>query len=84
MTMSIAALGPLAPGLQNEATGILQRALANLGYPLKPTGIYGEQTARFVNEFRMAHGLPQTGDVDATVAQLIDAALLKKEQEGLG
>ena len=50
----------------------VQKALADLGYgPITVDGRPGGQTASAVRRFRLDHGLPVNGDIDATLVETL-------------
>jgi predicted chitinase/peptidoglycan hydrolase-like protein with peptidoglycan-binding domain len=53
----------------------VQLALAELGYDLKGSGSYGNNTHRAVADFQAKHGLEVDGEVGPGTAKAIDAAL---------
>jgi peptidoglycan hydrolase-like protein with peptidoglycan-binding domain len=61
--------GGAAPGGSPEIRRI-QKALADLGYgPLTVDGRAGGQTANAIRRFRLDHGLPLSGDIDARLVE---------------
>lgn len=73
-----AAAAPLASLGPDEATreriARAQRHLVALGYTAgRPDGLIGPATARALNAFQKAHGLPPTGRLTAETAQALEA-----------
>lgn len=62
--------------VSDAVTREVQRALALLGYtPGQPTGIMNRQTADAIEQFQRQHGLPVSGEPDATTRKALDEAL---------
>ena len=59
-------LGGLDP--INEISGVQDR-LANLGYSVKVTGKWGEESSEALRQFQRKHNLEATGDIDETTKQ---------------
>jgi hypothetical protein len=73
-----AAALPLREGDRGRAVGVLQQALARLGYGIgKPDGFFGDRTKHAVELFQTASRLSADGIVGQRTAQMLRVALAK-------
>lgn len=73
--MTIAALvagKPLTMGVSGGAVRQIQLALKAAGYPLTGTGYFGQATDTAIEEVQRKAGLPITGVIDVTTANVLD------------
>lgn len=54
---------PKAAEKADKSVLFAQKALAKLGYPLKPDGVPGGSTRQAIEKFERANGLPVKGDI---------------------
>jgi hypothetical protein len=65
--------GSSAPAADAGKLVAAQRALARLGYPVKPDGVMGATTRQSIEKFEQSRKLPVTGDLSARTMRELSA-----------
>ena len=71
----------LRHGTEGASVTQMQQLLTQAGYGVARTGVFGDTTQQTLERFQSTHNLPVTGELDATTAKALEAAVKAKSAD---